>query len=180
VSDAFQWKRAIVELVAAKQQLETFDVEKVWPYTIPRVRCSPEQLTQAEELLGEKLDSQYREFLLHANGWRAFFHDVDLFGVEELLGGGLWSTAQERLEELETEGTLGEAGLSRADVIPIAVSDRAMDVFLIGRQRSKITGRVIWFAGYEIEQFSMFEEFFLSMTECHREEVKEVRAKFAH
>jgi hypothetical protein len=40
-----------------------------------------------EARLGYELDPQHRGFLLHANGWRAFKQRVDVFGVDDFVGG---------------------------------------------------------------------------------------------
>ena len=66
------WKRELVIAHLVKQKIAEADVDGVWENTLPEVAASENQLMMLEDQLGYGLDPQYREFLRHANGWRAF------------------------------------------------------------------------------------------------------------
>ncbi|MDV4340350.1 hypothetical protein MSG81_11880 [Acinetobacter baumannii] len=51
-------------------------------------------------------------------------------------------------------------GFCRNDLMPIAATLIDKDIFLIGKRNSSIAGKVIWYAGEEIEIFEKFNEFF--------------------
>ena len=168
------WPRMIVEMVAVKQRLSEADTESLWDHRLPRVGASEHDLVAVERELGESLDHEYREFLRHAAGWPAFYQSVDLFGPDDLLGGPLASRAAMILGAMDDVPFI-EARITRQECLPIAVSARDIDVFVIGRTSSSIPGTVIWLAGGEIDRFVGFGEFFASMIECDRREIDLMR-----
>lgn len=52
---------------------------------ISEVVETKDQIKSVEDKLGYTLDTSYRNFLRFANGWKAFYQTVDLFGTNELL-----------------------------------------------------------------------------------------------
>jgi hypothetical protein len=46
--------------------------------------ASANEIREVERKLGVRLPSDYREFLLHSNGWRRLFDGADLFATTEL------------------------------------------------------------------------------------------------
>ncbi len=140
----------------------------MWPHCLPEVAATSEAIRNVEKLIGEPLDAIYREFLTFANGWRGFYHSVDLFGTGEFDGGPYWEIAKELLETLAPIEDL--CGLTLTDILPIAVSQDSIDVFVMSRSHTRKPGEEIWFAGQLIDRFSDFDEFFLAMVDYNRED----------
>jgi hypothetical protein len=78
--------------------------------------------------------------------------------------------AKELLETWEPLDKL--CGLRPSDVLPIAVSQDSIDVFVISRQHTQKPGEVVWLAGEVIDRFPHFDEYFLAMVDYNREEAK--------
>jgi hypothetical protein len=154
-----RWQVLIVEMTKAKQALHEVDSGGVYEYHVPRVGCTEEELLVVEASLGERLDPQHREFLRHAGGWRWFWHEVHLFGPQELMGGPAMDYALEMLRLAD----LSEAGCTVHALLPVASGPNNTDVFAIGRQATSVEGRVLWIAGGLVEQFDGFEQYFASM-----------------
>jgi hypothetical protein len=164
------WRQRIGELILVKQNLYEVDAKRLWEYKLPRVAATEEQLTACEACLGERLSDDYRAFLRHAAGWPAFLQTIDLFGPEELCGGPIAAHAQTMLGYVE-ETVLVNAGFSRKDLMPIAVSTEEMDLFVMTRQTTQSPGLVLWLAGGEIDRFSSFEHVFAAVIEYTRNEI---------
>jgi hypothetical protein len=128
----------IVEMAKAKQALHDVDVDRVYEYHLPRLACTEEQLRAVESVINEPLDPQYRAYLSHAGGWRWFWHEVHLFGPEELSGGPAMDYAVEMLGFAD----LSEAGCRLQDLLPIASGPHDTDVFSIGRKGTVVEGQV--------------------------------------
>src|SRR5690606_15345998 len=111
---------------------------------------------------GVRLDAQHREFLSFANGWPAFFQSVDLFGTDDLVGGPRMDIANGMLDAMESS-VFEQAGIERAAVVPIAATTVDLDVFVMLVLDGKLVPPVIWLAGYEIERFPSFDEYYVAM-----------------
>ena len=72
-----------------------------------------------------------------------------------------WLLSQ--IEDLE-----GTCSYSREALLPIAASDRNIDVFVITRPQSFEPRRVLWLAGQLVENVPSFDEYFLSMVDYNR------------
>jgi len=94
-------------------------------------------------------------------------HTVDLFGTKDLIGGERHEMGQFVFSCLEDD-VLKSSKLARGDLLPIAVTKFDRDLFLLGRPNSPVAGAVFWFAGEEIDRFSNFDEYFLSMMEYNK------------
>jgi hypothetical protein len=164
------WRKQIAIAHLVKKRVAELDVEGMWPHCLPEVAATPEQLVQVEALIGEPLDAKYREFLGFANGWKAFYHSVDLFGTDEFVSGSNAHLTKELLGSLEPLDQL--CGLAASDVLPIAVSQDSIDLFVITRRHTQNPGEVIWFAGQVIDRFPNFDEYFLAMVDYNREDAK--------
>ncbi|MGM9922215.1 MAG: SMI1/KNR4 family protein [Bhargavaea sp.] len=164
------WKDHIAVMHLVKQELVKRDKDKLWPHHLPEVGATEEQLQAAEMALGFSLDSQYREFLLYADGWKGFIQTVDLFGSGQLTGSGVLDDAMALLDSVEPD-VLECSGVAKEHLLPIAASSFDKDLFVIALQGSPAPGTVIWFAGEEIDRFQNFEDFFLAMIDYNREEV---------
>jgi hypothetical protein len=158
------WKSEIVRLAYVKQELADVDRQKLWPWHLPTVAASEQEILECEHRLGFAFDPQFADFLRHANGWQGFIQSTDLFGTTDLGGGGRMPLAQEMLGYLEGD-VLAQAGITKESVFPIAVSSVDLDLFVMTKPSSVPAGIVIWFAGYEIQRFSNFHEFFLAMVD---------------
>jgi len=169
------WRRRIVELVLVKQKLYEVDSEQLWEYRLPSIAATEEQLLAVEARIGEPLDPAYRAFLACAGGWSAFFQSVDLFGPEDLLGGPRFVHGTEMLGFLE-DSVLASSGFRRDELLPIAASPVDTDVFAMARRSTSTPGLVIWFAGYEIDRFPTFDEFFAAMVDYNRSEIDHLRS----
>lgn len=150
-----------------KQATMETDTKRVWSYHLPEVAATEKDILETEKQLGHTIDPRYRAFLLCANGWKAFYHAVDLFGTNDLINGERHETGEYVFSCLE-DGVLKSSKLTRSDLLPIAVAKHDRDLFVLGRPQSSVAGKVFWFAGEEIECFSSFDEYFLSMIEYNK------------
>ena len=154
-----------------KQKLDAVDKAHLWEYCLPRIAATEDELAAVEARIGEALDPIYREFLSYAGGWPAFFHDADLFGPEDFLGGAHFHHATEMLGFVD-ERVLSSAGFRRDELIPIAASREDLDLFVITRRTTSTPGIVIWLADSEIDRFRNFDEFFAAMVDYHRLDIE--------
>jgi cell wall assembly regulator SMI1 len=164
------WKDHIAIMHLVKQELLKRDKARLWPHHLPEVGATEEQLQAAEKALGFSLDPQYRDFLLHADGWKGVCQTVDLFGTGQLMRSGVMDHAMVLLNSIEP-GVLESSGFLRDQLLPIAASASDRDLFVIALPHSPSPGMVIWFAGEEIDRFENFQEYFLAMIDYNREEV---------
>lgn len=167
-TDEFRWEDEIAVAVLVRQALQEVDTTPLWQYDFPRVAATPTAVEKTEQALGFRLDEQYRQFLLRADGWEHFHQDVDLFGTPELLGGGHTPAAQEYLDSAVETGILASLGLDRDSVLPVGATDQQSDLFLLVRPPADRPGRVLWLAGEVIDEYPTFEEYFLAMVDYMR------------
>ena len=166
------WKDKIVAMGLVKQELQQVDKLKFWPHHLPETEATEEQLAATEAHLGHSIDKDYRDFLLCANGWKAFTQSVNLFGTEDLMGSGLMEHASEMLKVLDDAFPLSESsGFSRAELLPIAATLEERDLHVMTRPTSQYPGIVIWLSGQEIERYPNFREYFLAMVDYNRLEI---------
>jgi hypothetical protein len=169
------WKRELVIAHLVKQKIAEVDVDRLWENTLPEVAATEDQVRSLETRLGYGLAPQHREFLLHANGWRAFKQRVDVFGMDDFVSGPRAQRAVmliESLDDLE-----GLCGFGRSDVLPIAVSSDDIDVMVMTRPHTREPGKVLWLAGGQIETFPGFDEWFLAMVDYNRHEYQRLFKK---
>jgi len=160
------WKKEIAVMVYIKQVLHDEDKSNLWPWYLPEVAATSEQLEEVERHLGHTLDGRYKLFLQHSNGWQGFYQEVDLFGTNDLLSGEKMVRALMFLDTIDD--ALRASSLSKDELLPIAVSNTDIDFFVITLPNSASPGMVIWFAGGEIERFLNFDEYFLAMADHNR------------
>ncbi len=165
-----EWKQRIVDMVRIKQAIADLDRQGIWEYRLPAVAATEEELKAVEQNLGEELDPEYREFLAYAGGWPAFLQTIDLFGPNDLLGSERFRHAQEMLGYVEPK-IIEALDVKREHMLPIAASPVNLDLFVITRRAALKPGEVIWLAGYEIDRFPDFDEYFLAMMDYNRGEV---------
>lgn len=166
------YKIAIGRAWLVKQAMMELDKKKIWPYHLPELAATSDQIMKAEQHLGHSLDPRYKAFLKCANGWQAFYQTVDLFGTQDLIGGARNAAGEFILSFLDDD-VLNKSNTTRADLLPIAATSLDRDLFTMTRPTSKTPGIVIWFAGEEIDRFPNFDEFFLAMLEYNRKELQD-------
>jgi hypothetical protein len=170
------WKQEIAIAWLVKQAMMDLDKENIFPYHMPELAASEENISNAERMLGHELDSRFKEFLHHANGWQAFWHAADLFGTADLIGGRRKETGQFLLKMIP-DGVLCNSGIRRNDLLPISATKLDKDLFVITRPSSRYPGTVIWFAGEEVERYASFDEYFLAMVNFSRKDVEWLRRR---
>ena len=162
------WAHEIAVAASVKQRLAAVDREGLWRHYTPEPAATTQQVAEAESALGHSLDSEYRAFLLHANGWRGFLQGVDLFGTTDLLRSPKRSFAEELLADLEEAREL--TGFSTKELLPIGVSQTEIDLLVLTRPSSEHPGLVLWIAGAPIERYPTFVHFFRGMIALNRYE----------
>lgn len=165
-----EWKRELVIAHLVKQKIAEVDVNELWESTLPGVAASEEQIRTLEARMGGPLDPQHKEFLLHANGWRAFMQSIDVFSLDDFLDGARAQRAVDLVESLEPLDVV--CGLGKHELLPIAVSSDDIDVMLMAKPETECAGKIFWFAGGLIETFVGFDEWFLAMVDYNRAEYR--------
>lgn len=168
------WKQEIAVAWLVKQAMMELDEKRIFPYHLPNLAASAEQISTAEQIIGYSLDPKYKEFLKQANGWPAFWHSTDLFGTEDLLDGPRKETGDFQLSLLD-ESVLKGVGLRREELLPIGATKFDRDLFVLTNPPSNPPRRVIWFAGEVIERFSSFDDYFRAMVNLSRMDVERFR-----
>ncbi|ENW91551.1 SMI1/KNR4 family protein [Acinetobacter dispersus] len=168
------WPKEIARMAIVKHALSEADQQKLWPYYLPEVASTTEDIIKAEAILGFKIDELFTNFLLFANGWKGFYQYVDLFGTQDLIGGTRMEYALGLLNTIE-DSYFVQKGIVRQDLMPIAATLIDKDIFLLGKINSPLSGQIIWHAGEEIEIFENFNEFFMTMVDYNIEELNELR-----
>ncbi|MCK7547905.1 SMI1/KNR4 family protein [Marinobacter koreensis] len=168
------WAKEIVVMVAVKQAIADLDDQGLWPHHFPEVAASNDDLQSLEASLGFELDKEFAVFLTKANGWKGFYQTVNLFGTSELAGGPEFRRAEKVLDSIQKD-VLSQSGLARNSLLPIAASTADSDVFALCKPNSQFFGQIIWLAGAEIDRFSSFNEFYLSMVDYNRNEYQDLK-----
>jgi hypothetical protein len=172
------WRRAIAELIAIQQHIRDLDRERTWAHELPQVAATPAAISEVERHLGTALDGRFRSFLLYADGWRAFYEWIDLFGTHELLGPSM-ALANGRLEELERTHVLAQSKVERSSALPIGMTrpdhgTPAPDLFVLFRDDAVHDAQVVWLADEEVDRFASFDSFYLAMLDYNREEIRDL------
>ncbi|MDR2157162.1 MAG: SMI1/KNR4 family protein [Clostridiales Family XIII bacterium] len=166
------WKDQIAVLYLVQNEVQRLDQLGLYEYYYPELAATEAQLTAVEAHLGHRLDQDYRDFLLCANGWKGFIQDFNLFGTGDLMGSALMDDAMLTLQIYDEEHVLEASGFTKAELLPIAAAPFGKDLFTIARPTSRQPGVVVWFAGEEIERRPDFREYFLAMTDYNRLEIE--------
>ena len=160
-----------------KEELHQVDKMNLWDWHLPEIAAAETQIKDLESYLGFSLDPQYKSFLTCANGWKSLYHDVDLFGTECLMNGDKFAKAND-LMRIVIE-SCDDENFAIQEILPIAVSNQDIDVFIINNANSSSPGIVTWFAGYKIDTFLNFEEFFMSMIEYNKRGIIKLKKRFS-
>jgi hypothetical protein len=165
------WKEQIAIAWLVKQACMELDKKNIFSYHLPNLAATEESIVLAEKKLGCRLDEKYRAFLQHADGWPCFWHNVDLFGTNDLIEGVKKETGEFALSMLDEE-VLTKSGVKRHELLPIAATPVDKDLFVITKPSCRTPGSVLWFAGEEVERFKSFDDFFIAMTEYSRGDIQ--------
>lgn len=166
-----KWKERLVKLLMIRDELYKADKERLWKYYYPEVAAEMNEILLAQKRLKVKLSQDYIDFLLCANGWKCFYQLVDLFGTKDFETENM-SRAKAFLNiELEYNKSLKNI---KDYLFPIAVSQTDKDLFVMLLTEGSDYGQIIWFAGGENDRFSSFSDFFESMIEYNKEELKDI------
>lgn len=165
------WRQTLAIAHLVRQRLSQVD-DGLWPHHLPEVAASEVEIASVESAIGERLPAPYRDFLAHANGWQAFFQAVDLFGTRDLSRSARRNTRVDAVLD-GMEPLLPVLGVERAELLPIAMSQETIDLFLLAKTSSRKPGRVFWVAGHLVDEFADFEEFFLAMIDYNRADVRD-------
>lgn len=168
------WKKRVAIAFMVRQRLAELDEQKLWPFFLPEVAANEESVQRSERHLRIQLPSEYRNFLLVADGWHCFYQAVDLFGLSDLACGERHARAVQLLQSLHPLADV--CGVRPESLLPIAVSRNDIDLFLLSTSKSERPGEVFWFAGQLVETFSDFSEFFLAMVDYNREDIADFEA----
>lgn len=161
--DEVDWKVLLGQLLIAKQQVHENDRDGIESTTLPREKATEADIAAFEARVDGHIDAHYRNFLLHANGWPNVLYDIGLFGLPEFDGAGNWPDANEQLGIYHDEGVLADSGLEADQIVPIAAGEGTIALIVIARPDTKNAGTVVWFDGGEVDRWSNFTEFFLSL-----------------
>lgn len=171
------WVSEIDRMIAAKRVLKEADIENLWRYEAPNPPATEEAIRVAESNVGCSLDSEYVSFLRKADGWPAIHFDIDLFGTAEL-SGPRFREARELIKYLEPD-VAAATGIADSYPIPIGASETRIDMFvMLGRIGKKPSSSVLWIAGYEIERYDRFLDFFRGMVSQNLDLAKYLRTEY--
>ena len=153
-------KDLIGYLYIVREKIRAEDKDKLWEYSLPRVKATNEAVSIWEEQNELVLPEAYKEFLLAANGWPNVFQDKDLFSLEELSLSKDNRYVQCLNDCIDNIHDVGD----KACLLPIGGTKYSYDLYLIVLDRSsKHYGQVLWVAGEEVERHSDFNAFFESL-----------------
>lgn len=169
-----EWKKRIAIAYLIKRKINEIDGGRLWSLHHPELAASEEQLLAVEYHLGYPLAADYRRFLECANGWQEFYLNVDLFGVDDFQGSPRMSMATELLEWLVADSPVS-ASPFHAELLPIGLSQEDNTIFCIATPLHPQPGQVLWYSGKLIDTFPNFQDFFLTMCDYSRLEVKRLQ-----
>ena len=165
------WKERIIMMLMVKNALYQADKEQLWEYHYPEVAAQMKEILSVQKKLDVKFSEEYTEFLQYANGWKALYQLVDLFGTRDFD-----SESMEYARKLLNTEMANDKSLDRWGglLLPIAVSRTDKDLFVMVLAEGEQYGQVIWLAGGEVERFASFCEFFDAMIEYNKEELEDM------
>jgi hypothetical protein len=161
------WKAEIATLVYVKQALADADKRSLYPHHFPKVPADLSELRECERALGFRLEPDHATFLLSANGWDGFLQTTDLFGTHDFLGSDRYRAAASLLADYETRA-FADTGVSKDVLFPIDASQLDGDIFAMVKSNLSAPSQVFWFAGYEIDRYPSFSEFFIAMIDHNK------------
>ncbi len=171
-NDHLGWVERMVVLGELKGELASADTAHLWQHRLPSSAATQADINQIEAIVGQPLAADHRAFLLLANGWRGFWQTSDLFGSDDFSG----LRYEEAQDLLSVASTANPSSVPSADsLFPIAASAVDPDVFACVRQGRPNEGSVVWIAGDVVDRFRTFTEYFDSMIQYNRLELRALR-----
>jgi hypothetical protein len=171
------WKLEIVSTVMAQTEICRLDKEGIYNYNLPKLAATPEAISHCQQIIGFEFDEDYAEFLTYADGWDAFaVGDGDLFGTGDYLGSDRFIETQKFLKDHAGESGLDVIEVSIEDVFPICMSRFDIDLYIMRKRHVPGVSRVYWFAGYLIDEFPSFLDFFQSMRAYNLQRLETMKA----
>lgn len=144
-------REQIDNILAIRKKLKQVDKNHLWNYDdLPNIGATDTDITLFENLIGFTLPKDYRNFLKEINGWKNFWHSVNLFNINDYKNSELMKYTMSLLEIVDEEKNM---------LFPIGVTTEDIDLFTIIKPGYKNEGTIIWFAGYEVERYKDFSEF---------------------
>ena len=142
----------------------------------PEVRATLRQVKDAERQIGFEFPEDYKNFLLHANGWNCFYQYVDVLPLHDLLNtSDIHRIIMYNVEfVLEYEPAEGQR-LDQKNLLPVATGTHNVDTFVLIKHGNPNAGTAVWLSGDEIDRFPSFHEFYLSMLDSNLLEVKTLK-----
>jgi len=164
------WNNEIAKKTALQAQL--MELSNLVSHAPPKSPASEEQIQTVERLLGFRLDTQYSQFLRHANGWENFLFETMLFGTDDLLGRtGLSAHAWHHLGLFSPDGNLHEVfnfngesrnlQVQRNELLPIGDTTESLHMYFIAKPNSLLSGHVIMIQGSSVTEYDDFFTFFM-------------------
>lgn len=147
------------------------DIKGIWEYYLPNKSATEKDINLIEEQLKIEIDKEIKEFWLHSNGWDCFYQMVDLFGTEDML-----SEKMNHAKKLLSINLLYQDEFTMDQLLPIAVSREDMDIFASVISKNTEYGKVIWYAGGEIERFASFKIFLVEMTKYCEQDMNDLNS----
>lgn len=163
------WPSKVAKLDAVRQRLRSID--RLYSYPPAGRPAFESQLVAVEDLVGGRLDKNYREFLRVANGWKNFFQELHLFGTGQLLGDSLMRTAVQQITAVDSV-VENLTGFELGKVVPIGASEMQNDMLLLGAPGSAKEGNVLWFWGDGFESYPSFRDLFLAVIDLSERELR--------
>ena len=163
----FEFEKKINELKEIKAEMKKNDINNIWEYFEPNPPASESEIASVRNQ-GIVPDKEIIEFWKINNGWNCFYQMVDLFGTIDMFS--------ERMNYANTILKIeidNQNEFKNGQLLPIAISRDDMDIFAYVKD-GNCKGKVIWYAGGEIERFDSFINFFTCMIEYCRADLNDL------
>lgn len=166
-----EWQEIVQRASVLNAEIAEADVNDIWSYGQARPGASDADIVRLEQRLQCSLGLDYRNLLSTTDGWRGFYHDVDLLACSENPDGGRARRAWE-IADAAVSGSGGVIDIARRAYIPIGVSEFDIDAFFLDLNEWSVR----WIAGVEVENFPSVRDFFEGMVMHNRATLEELRA----
>lgn len=163
--DPIRWDALLAHLNVSRGRLAEV-APRVYPYTLPHVAATGEQLDAAEARIGHSLDPLYRELLGYGNGWPHLVLVGDMLGTDDFGQGPRWRRAQELLDVYFDVCDTSEIP-ARDQLYPIYVSQHENDVMVLRKEGLVTDGghEVIWLSNEVDDRWPNTLEWWLACIE---------------
>lgn len=162
----FEYEK-INELKEIKAEMKKNDINNIWEYYDPNPPANDEKIASIKDK-GIVLDNEIIEFWKICNGWNCFYQMVDLFGTTDIFSEKMNYANTILKIEIDNQNEF-----ENGQLMPIAISREDMDIFAYVKYGNS-AGKIIWYAGGEIERFASFSDFFAHMIEYCRADMNDL------